>query len=189
MRRFSAVILVGIAVLVLMFPEVGECRRRDNLYHRLSEKDVVKVYVLDVTDSSGKAVADLKALKQELETALVTRMTLNFELVPKKEAADIVISCDVKEFVWTDSDPIDMVGGIGPLAWDLVNDDNYGRMQAVLTVIDGNGHKKLWEDRLRATITHDTMTESDSVHMLNERLIKIFMMKCFSKNYGKKTRF
>jgi len=183
MRRFLAVIFVVTMALVLIFPHTGECRRKGNLYNRLSKKDAVKVHVLEVTDSSGKATADLKALKEELETALVTRLTLNFGLVPEKEDSDIIIGCDVKEFVWSDSDPIDMVGGIVPLAWDLVNDDNYGRMQAVFIVMDGKNNRRLWKGKLRATITHDTMTESDSVQMLNERLVKVFMMKCFSKNH------
>ena len=167
MRRYPAIIFVVTMALVLIFPHTGECRRKGNLYNRLSKKDVVKVYILEVTDSSGKATADLKALKEELETALVTRLTLNFKLVPKKEGADIIIGCDVKEFVWADSDPIDMVGGIGPLAWDLVNDDNYGRMQAVFIVMDGSGHKRLWEDKLRTMI----------------RFVKVFMIKCVSKNH------
>jgi len=181
MRRITAVIAVVCLVVAFAFaPEVW-CREGGNLYNFLNEKGQVKTYVSDITDSSGHAKADLVALKGVLEDALATRMTIDFELVSKRQDADIIIDCDITEFLWTDEDPVDNITGIGPIILDSITTENYGRIQAVFRVTDAVRNRQLWQKRIKATITSKEITEEASVSMLNERIVKIFMRDCLSK--------
>ncbi|MFH1553207.1 MAG: hypothetical protein ABID83_06215 [Candidatus Omnitrophota bacterium] len=179
-RIFTFIFTAGMA-LVLLFPSEGECRPKSNLCEMLSRKSVVKTYVADISDSSGKAKADLKHLKKALEDALVTRMTIHFELVPAKENADIIIEGDITEFFYTTEDPIDMIGSSVTLIMDVLSKANYVRMQAIFTVTDAATNKQLWREKIRSTVTNETMTEQQSVPTANARIVKIFMRDCFSK--------
>jgi hypothetical protein len=100
MRKILAVILVVSAALVFLFPHEGKCLIKENLYDRLSDAKEVKTYVAGITDSSGQAGDILISLKKRIEDALVARMTINFVLVPSKDYADIVITCDITERIW-----------------------------------------------------------------------------------------
>jgi hypothetical protein len=175
-------LLIG---LVFVLAERGECRPKKNLYNLLSGRNVVNTYVTNIINSSGNKKADLRGLKKILEDALVTRMTINFKIVPEKEA-DIVINCDIVEFLWTDKDPVDNLTGIVPITLDAIKKENYARMQAVFTVYDAKKDKQLWQRKLKATITDKIMGEYDSISMINERIVKIFMRDCFSKTHGRR---
>ncbi|MFC1480384.1 hypothetical protein ACFL5Y_02925 [Candidatus Omnitrophota bacterium] len=181
MKRIFTILFTAGVALMLLFPREGECRPKSNLYEMLSRKSVVKTYVEDIADSSGKAKADLKHLKKALEDALITRMTINFELVSTKENADIIIGCDITEFYYTTEDPIDQIGSSVTFVMDVLSKANYVRMQAVFTVMDVATGKQLWREKVRSTVTNKTMTEQQSVPTANARIIKIFMRDCFSK--------
>lgn len=185
MRKYISVLLVATTVLTFGFSESGECRMKKNLYTMLSEMKEVKVCVSSVTDSSGNAEADLAGLKKVIEDSLASRMTINFKVVPNQSDADIVIGCDILEFLWTDKDPVDNIYGVGAIVMDAVTTQNYGRIQAIFTVTDAKGDQ-IWKKRLKATITSSTMTRDESIYMLNERLVKIFMRDCLSKTHAKR---
>ena len=180
---------------VFLFPCEGHCRMRENLYDMMSDAKEVRVYVADVTDSSGQAGNMRSSLKKAIEDALATRMTINFALVPDKDDADIVITCDVIERIWMEEDPIDQIHGIGPAAMDVVMKENYARMRAIFTV--ERGGKKIilkrlkrllrrsrivWEQEIQATITKAVMPEEESILLLDDRIVAVFMRKCFSKS-------
>jgi len=192
MRKVLALVLVTAFVFVVFAAKEAECRRLPNLYKKLSDMHVVKVYVDDIQDSTGESKADLKHLKDTLENALSSRMTLNFEVVPRKEDADIGIYTDIVEYFWTDNDPIDMVGGVGGIVYDVVTKSDYARMQAVIEVMDEKHNRALWKEQIQATISDFEMTpgksmsEEESVTMANDKLVKIFMRDCFSKNHSKR---
>ena len=179
-----AIIVVGV---FFIFTNDAECRRRKgNLYNMLSDKKVVKTVVPNIVNSSGNDKADTEGLRKILDNALTTRMTINFKMVSSRKDADIVIACDIIEFFWTNKDPVDNIWGLGAAAHDALTDENYSRMQAVFTVYDAQSGKELWSKKLKATITSKTMTERDSISMVNERLVKIFMRDCFSKTRGRR---
>ncbi|MCK4852159.1 MAG: hypothetical protein KAS86_03505 [Candidatus Omnitrophica bacterium] len=185
-RTLIVIFALGI-VPVHFLADRAECREYANLYERFSKKEVVKIHVSDVTDSTGGLnMGDLEALRGMLENALVTRMTINFEPVPDMEEADIAVSCDITEFLWTEDDPIDMITGIGPILMDAMIRENYTRLQAVFTVTDPGRGRTLWRKKLKATITDKKIPESESVSMAEERLVKVFMRECFSKTHGRR---
>ena len=184
MKKIAIITFVIVSTFLLLFPQTGECRRGSkSLYHKFNvdEKDEVKIYVADITDSSGHGEADIPHLKKTLEDALVTRATINFKLMSTEEGADIVLRTDIMEFMWAEEDPIDEISGTLTIAWDILNKEHYARLQVDFVVIDAKTGKELWEDRVKATITSKTMTQEESIQMVNERVVKIFFRDCFSK--------
>jgi len=163
----------------------GECRPLDNLYDTLSKKDQVKVFVHDAKDVSHAKKVNLKAVRQGIEDALSSRKSINFKVVPSKEEADIIVDCYVKEFVWMKEDPIDDVHGVAPLVMDAVMNANYARVQAEFSVLDVPSGKVLWKRTIKATLTEKDMNEEQSLPMARERVIKVFMRKCFAKPHDK----
>jgi hypothetical protein len=152
------------------------------LYSTLSKEDEVKVYVGDISDISetGKAAKD--DLKKLLEGALTGRKSINFTVVNDVKDADIIINSEINEFMWTDEDPVDMITGVGPIVMDAMKKENYGRMNIEFSIIDAKSGKILWTDVEKATITDETMTEEESIDLLNERIVKVFMREAFSKS-------
>jgi hypothetical protein len=145
-----------------------------------------------VTDSAGSFGADLAAIKKALENAFETRLTTNFDIVQKKEDADIEVSCDVTESLWTENDPIDMIGGVGTLVYDVVTKTDYARVQAVFIVKDVKKDKVVWKKKLKATLSDDKMigrelsgkrmTKEEGLALVNEQLADVFMRDGFSKS-------
>ena len=181
MKKILAVTLVAAVALSFVCMPDAECRTKKNLYKKFSGKEEVKVYVMNVTDSSGKAKADLRALKETLENALTTRMTINFKVVPDEKEADIIIAADITEFTYMDTDPIDNISGSAAIVYDAMTQEHYVRMQAVFTVTDAKKNKKIWHEKIKATVTDKTMSQDDSIIMANERMVKVFMRDCFGK--------
>ena len=154
----------------------------ESLYDELSQKKIVKVYVEDVKDSTDAKKIDLQELKGALESALSTRMTINFKVVSVKTEADIAILCDITEFLWREETPMGMITGVSAGLLDVLGKDNFARVQAKVTIIDvKNGDKAIWEDTLQATITSEEMPQPDSISILNDELVKVIMRDCFSK--------
>jgi len=180
-KRAVAVIAAAFMFVAMMFVAEGLCRLKKNLYDELSEKESVKVYVEKIKDSSDNTGADTIALRKLLEDELFARMTITFDIVPKREEADISVGCDITEFLWTGEDPIDNIAGAGPILIGAVTKSNYACMQAVFTVTDVKKGKPMWEKKLKATIRDNSMGPAESVYMLNERMVKIFFRDCLSR--------
>lgn len=185
MKKILTIILTVVVIVGLIFVKETQCRGAKNLYDTLSRKNAVKVYVSDITDSTEEKKAQCESLKALLENALATRMTINFKLAPKEET-DIVILCNITEYLWSEHDPVDMITGVPAILLDVMSKENYARMQADFTVMDPKNGEVLWENKLKATITSKEMTKPDSVYTLNERIVKVFMRDCFSKLHSRR---
>lgn len=170
---------------VYAFPQGGECsiREEKGVYHLFHKKGEIRTYVDLISNSSGMSEVDTKTLKDAIENALATRLTLSFKLVPDKAEADIVIKCDVIEYTWMDEDPVDAVYGLAAAAIDIMSKDHYARMRAVFSVVAAQKNDLIWKKELQATITDRNMTREESFAMLDERMVKVFMRDCFSKNH------
>ena len=179
--RIIVIVTVAFMFVTMMFVAEGLCRLKPNLYDDLSEREVVKVYVEKIKDSSGAAGADTAALWKLLEDELVARMTITFEAVSERAEADISVGCDITEFLWTAEDPIDNLAGTVGLVLDTLTKSHYARMQAIFTVTDVKKNKLMWKKKLKATITDNSMGPAESVYMLNERMVKMFFRDCLSK--------
>ncbi len=150
-----------------------------SLYNDWSRKGQVKIHVSEFKPVEGKK-ADAAGLKTELENALTNRKSIRFMVVPNKADADLVVGGEILDFYWTDHDPVDMLMGVGSAAYDAATIENYARMDARLEVSDKNG-RKLWEDKLGATITSKTLTEAESPAKINEDMGGVFVSAAFGK--------
>ncbi|MBF0215507.1 MAG: hypothetical protein HQL30_00785 [Candidatus Omnitrophica bacterium] len=183
--RYLLILVAGAILSTAALPSDSMAREMASLYERFSAMKEVKVFVSDITDSTQNKKTDLAALKKELENAFVTRRSLKFRVVNAREEADIAIGMNVTEFYWTSDDPIDMVMGVGGVVMDAMKKENYGRIQTIISVTDVKKNREIWNSQEKATITDKQMTEQDSVKLLNERIVKIFIRDCFSKSRSK----
>ncbi|MDP8299394.1 MAG: hypothetical protein P9L88_05780 [Candidatus Tantalella remota] len=196
MKKTFFMILIMVLVFAVAFPQTGMCRDKVNMHAMLKDAKEVAVYVEDITDATGSSDHVLEGIKKHLENALDTRMSVNFEVVEDIDDADLVISCEVTEYIWLEEDPVDQITGATGVAYDVLMKENYARLQATFSV--RKGPKKvvlfkrrgglfrrrniLYKNNLQVTITRKTMSMDESVPLVEEGIIKVFMRRCFSKN-------
>jgi hypothetical protein len=176
MKRFFAALFTGVLTLSCLPAFAGE-----SLYEAFSRRGTIKVHVETPKDSTGKDIVLTDDLKKKIEAALEARKSLRFAIEPSAASADVVVSVDVAELMWTDHDPVDMLVGIGATAMDAAVRENYARMLADIAVKDARSGATLWKDRVRATLTSKTMTEEQSRTMINDDLAKVFIKEAFAR--------
>jgi len=152
----------------------------DNLFPQFGGK-IVKVFVANVKDSTKDHEVNSQTLRNELEKALTDRKSIHFQVVPTTEEAQIVIDTDIKEFMWTDHDPIDMLIGVVGIATDAVYVEDYARLQADVTITDKHSQRPLWKERVLATVTKKPMSKVESLPIITKNFVEEFIKNCFSK--------
>lgn len=179
---------------IMMISRTGSAAGGKNLYHTLEGVDEVRVYVAEVRDASGDAGDMTGDIREQLKNALSTRMTINFVIEKDREAADLIIKCEILERIWRDRDPLD-TPSLGGLIADAAIEEDYGRIQARFELIKRDRdrifrelHKRmrrkkiLFDKKLQATVDRMSMSEEQSKAVLERRIVRIFMRECFSKN-------
>ena len=154
-----------------------------------NRKKTISVYVENCTNSTDNKNIDVADLKKRIEHAFLTRMSHKFEIAKKESDADIILKGDIFEYYWTEEDPIDMVYGAGAIAMDVVKKDHYVRMQINFSIFLPDTGRRLWNRRLKATITNPTMTEKQSYDMANERMVEVLMRALFKKPKTMRERY
>jgi len=104
----------------------------------------------------------------------------NFNIVENRDKADIVISGDVKNFVFKEDDPIDIFLPIA-LVVDLAKNQKYVRLEFDVKVRDAKNNTILWKKFLKPTLTESNLNRQNSVDLIMQRAAKIFVSKCFSR--------
>jgi hypothetical protein len=151
-----------------------------NLFTRFSGQ-TVKVFVADVKDMTKTHDIDPVPVKTRIEAALKVRKSIKFQVVPAVEEADIMVEAQLIGFFWSDHDPVDMLVGVGAVAMDAALVEDYAAMETDVTVSDARSKNQLWRKRLFATITKKPMSKAQSVPLITDNFVKVFMRDCFSK--------
>lgn len=185
MRKTALLSVIIVVVFVLGLVRPGYCAKKPNLYNMFRKSKIVRVFVLDISNSTGENRIDAPALKMELGKALNKRPDINFQVVNNKASADIVINCEVLKFYWSADDPVDMIYGIAPLTYDIMMKENYAYMEALFVVSDTKSNKALWKQNLKVDITQANMAERDSIPQISRKMVKAFLKRCFSRRYSK----
>jgi hypothetical protein len=200
MKKLFMMFVITAMVLSLAAPQ-GECQGQTiikNLYTELEDVRGIRVYVADVTDSSGKMQGMLADTKKAIENEFASRMSLDFKIVSNKADADFIIKVDIEERIWLDHDPIDSDKGVGTPATvaDVMLDEDYARIQADVIIEKGPNPSRgvakalkslrvrgdvVWKREITATVTKMDMTEEASKPIIEERLAHIIMRNCFGK--------
>ncbi len=181
--RFKTAALLAAAVF---FVFTGQSFAADGLYSQFSRKGTVKVFVQDPSDVSAVKKVDLPALKKLIEEALVARKSIQFEVVPAREAAEVAVETEIAEYFWTDHDPVDMIMGAGGAAYDAVTVEHYARIQANMTVKDAKTGRALWKDKVMATVTDAKMPEAEGPKLAGQKLAQDFVADAFGKKKGRR---
>ncbi len=155
-----------------------------NLYPLFHDK-TVKIYIAEVKDSTKEHETDPKVIKEKIEEALKKRKSIHFEITQDPAQAEILVNTEVNEFMWTDHDPVDMFMGAAATAYDIATIEDYARLQADMSVMDAKTQKRLWKERVMATITKKPMPRKESIPLVTEVLAKVFVRDCFSKGRAK----
>ena len=89
----------------------------------------------------------------------------------------------VTAYYWATDDPIDMIFSIWLAAYDVATTENYAFLESNFKVLKSKNKKLLWKNRLKVDLTKKNMTMENSIPLINQKTVKIFLMECFSKKY------
>ena len=182
MPRIMRRILQGFFVLLFLTGTAASAAAEGSpLYETLSRRSEVKIYVAATTDVSEKKELNAAALKEAVEKALAARKSIHFKVVPAEADADLAVDTEVKGFHFSETDPVDMLVGVGAAAMDAATIDHFAAAEAAFTVREVKPAKTLWKDTLRASVTDHTMTEPESRQKISERLGEMLMREAFGK--------
>lgn len=185
MRKHSIIAVVGILILCLgpIDSALGDPRREKSLYYLAEAKRPIKVYMGKFIDSSGSEKIDPEEFARVFGQTLEARRDIHiqFRLVESLDEADISISGEIKEYKYSERDPIDMFMSTYTLILDAMVSQNYVGMVVNYTVKDPKTNKVLWSRKLRPSVTKSDMSEDQSTPLMMEKAAKQFVSKCFKR--------
>ncbi len=174
--KFPAILLAGIFFISgAVFGADGV-----NLYERFEGKRV-KVFMSPIKDSTANRKVDPVILKTRLEEALKARKSTKFVVVQTAQEAELSIDADIKDFWWTDHDPVDMITGLSGAAADAVIVEDYARLQVDVKVTEVSKNRIIWQDRVMATVTKKPMSEAESLPLIMDDFANTFIRQCFGR--------
>ena len=153
----------------------------DSLYETYSRRAEVKVFVSIPTDTSDKKALDPAVLKAALEKSFSERKSIHFHPVPSEADADLALDAETQGFIFSESDPVDMLIGVEAAAMDAATVDHFAAADVLFTVREAKGQKVLWKEKLHASVTDHTMTEAESKDKIAGRLGEVLMREAFGK--------
>ena len=178
MVRKLAVLAVAIAALFFTVSSFAVMTVETESF--LRNHNEVKVFV-DIKNASGDEKVNIELLKTSLESAFAGRKAHKFTIVKTAEEADMILRGNVVEYVWSESDPIDQVWGLGSAAMDAAMQENYARIQADMQLVAAKGMTKLWSDRVQATMTKGVMPKDESYAQVYGIFTKTIMKEMFKE--------
>lgn len=152
-----------------------------SLYDSLRRRFEIAVFVQTPTDGSGKAALDPALLKPALEKAFRERKSLHFKVVSTEAEADLTVDTQIEGFLFSETDPVDMLVGVGAAAMDAAVQDHFASVEATFIICDVKTKQILWKDKLGASVTDHTMTEVESKDKISEKLGVMLMRAAFGK--------
>ena len=149
------------------------------LYEELSRAKEVKVFVKAPTDS-GASNLDAEGFKTAAETALKERKSIHFASAASEAEAKIIVESDIKGFMFSLTDPVDMLAGVGMAAMDAAKVDHFASVDVHYTVRDASG-KTRFDDVVHASITDEKFTEAEARAQILARVSEVFVRTAFGK--------
>lgn len=164
--------------LVVLAPAAWS--KSDNLYESASHKAVVNVKIEQFSVDENCKEINGEDVVRAFEKVLSGRKSVTFSIVDNLKDADFLISWDIKKFVYSKTDPIDVLIPIG-LVIDLAVNQNYARLEFHASVYDTSKNRVVWENDLKATLTESDMPLEKSIPLIIERAAKVFVRECFGR--------
>ena len=149
------------------------------LYEKLSRVKEVAVFIKTPSDS-GASKLDAERFRASLEKALKERKSIHFVPATSESDARVVVEADIKGFMFSETDPVDMLAGVGMAAMDAAKIDHFASVDVHMTVKEAGS--AAWDDTVHASITDETMTETESRDRILDRASEVFVRSAFGKN-------
>ena len=146
----------------------------------LSKADPIKIYISGVTNESGQDQVTADGFKKALESSIRNRKSVKFEIVNDPASSDFQIAAVIKKYAYSNTDPINSVAGPSALLLDAVTTENYAEMGVDFIVTSTKNGKIVWEDNVFDYVEH-TMTPSESIPMVYDKVARRFLWKAFGK--------
>lgn len=173
-------LLLVISLLVSMTAAPVWAAEKNPLYEQLSRQKEVRVYVAAPVDG-GATNLDPEAFRKAVEEALKNRKSIRFAPVASEAEAQYVVETNIKGFMFSLTDPVDMLAGVGMAAMDAAKVDHFASVDAEMTVREAKGPVS-WKDTIHASITDETMTEEQARERIPARCAELFVRGAFGKN-------
>ena len=152
-----------------------------NLYEYAASKHrAVNIKLDECMVAEGCDAIKSEDLAGAFKKRLLERRTIKFNVVEASEEADLAVSLNVKNFVYSEKDPVDIVQPIGLLV-DLAAVQNYARLEFEVSVSDPAKNKLLWKKSLKATLTKSDMPYEKSIPLITDRAAYVFIKECFGR--------
>ena len=149
------------------------------LYEELSRGKEIKVFVKFPGDS-GASKLDAQRFKAAVEKALMARKSIRFNVVSTESEARLVIDSDIKGFLFSLTDPLDMLVGVVMAAMDAAKVDHFASAEIRFIVREASG-KTRWEEVVHASLTDEKFTEIEAREKILDRAADVFIRSAFGK--------
>jgi hypothetical protein len=140
----------------------------------------IKVFLGKFTNESGQSQINASDFEKRFEEALENRKSVPFKMVPAASESDVQISCAIKNYMYSETDPITSYGGAAIFLLDAATAENYVEMTGDFSVIDTKSGSVLLREPFKSFIKHP-MTPEESVPLIYEKLSREFLAKSFGK--------
>lgn len=153
-----------------------------DLWRLAEKKGSIKVYIGEPNNESGQSKVVRTDFKKALESALINRKAVKFEIAKTKEESDVQIYSIIKKFMYMEKGPIKPTPGIATTLLDVAASAtmNYVEMAVEFAVIKTGSDELIWKDTLSPYIK-EKMSPEDSIPLISNRLASHFVWKCFGK--------
>jgi hypothetical protein len=174
--------IIMLAIIMCCAASTASCDTEGALSSYFRNKDVIKVYVKDISNSSGQALITAEDFKAILEASLLKRKAMTFKMVSTAADSDIQISATIEKFQYLARGPLKPTVGFGTGLLDAAASAtmNYAEMAVNFTVLSTKTGNVLWKDGVEGYLKK-LMTAEESVPMISDKIARQFIWQCFGK--------
>lgn len=176
-KKYAVAVVVFLALFLVASMSYAASEELKNF---LKEHNTIKICI-ELKNSSEDDKVDIDRLKELLEKGFASRRSHKFIIVANPAESDIVLKGDVKEYMWTDTDPVDQVWGFGPAAMDAATSEHYARMQLQTEIVNAKNNRVLWSEKIQANMTKSIMPKDSSYELVYNRFVKTILIQIFKK--------
>ena len=170
------------AIITLFLSQSIAMADGGNLWRLAGQKGSIKIFIHEPDNESGQSRVIRDVFKKALESALVNRKSVKFEIVKTPEESDVQIFSLIKSFQYMEKGPLKPTPGIGTTLLDAAATmtENYVEMAAEFVVKQTATGVILWKDVLTPYIKKK-MEPEESVPLISDKIAGHFVWKCFGK--------
>ncbi len=170
-------------LLSLLFGQsVAMAEGGGDLWRLANNKGSIKVFINDPVNESGQGQIIPDNLKKALESALINRKTVKFEMVKTPEDSDVRIATVIKKFQYMEKGPFKPTPSIGITLLDAAATmtENYAEMTVNFVVTKSQPGEILWKETLSPYVKK-RMSPEESISFVSDKVASHFVWKCFGK--------